>query len=711
MPSSGLSHLSSPDSSGSDSDSSSSSSSGGEETQNPPKISLTANPPTVTQNNQDHTQATQESYRADSQNDHSADAKNIHHSTDDVAQDDDDTEVNLLAQKLEADQARKRQGSGLSLENPDEFGGSLGAIDELKQFLTVSAEDASGGPVDPVFVNHDSHSQHATQMDSLVFEAAGIVGIEDELNEPRLDSVCNSTIHSAEGSLVLGNDVEDGELPSSPEAFTEPVETREVSTDSVAKIGEIYKSSEREKAIVESKKRKEKRSVQKKSDDESDVDQDGIRQKKRYKKKMKKSKYVEVAKEMNVRTEDSSSLKRQKHKKFKSEERALPSSVRAPTPSAVLPPPPSQHLARPSASAVTPESSVAKTVPSVHAVKPELAVTKCPQDPPLSSGRCPVAGLEQAGTAEGSPVVPLSPVADGSGGGAAVACPGKARRISLKDYKAKKELERQRRSQGSQEGSGSESNSGPTSQPASKEASPSPEPSKASDSPPPSAAETTLDTSEADDGVVAFKTIASEACTAAPAFETTTSVLEDSTSAAESTLSTFTAETILGTSAAETNLSTSAAETTTSASEASAEVNEMAVDELNSTSDALEMEPISDNEIEMANTADDVGNAEEAMALRDFDVLDELEESDNDTSKESGDESDSLAEDEVDQMLEEKVPNAADEATEDIEPHEKLKKLVLEERGGNLFDVLPLGWVAVTHNSGIPLYLHRYVAL
>ena len=391
---------SSADSSGSDSDSSSSSSSGGEETQNPPKISLTANPPPGTQNNQDHTQATQESYRADSQNDHSADAK-IHHSTDDVAQDDEneDTEVNLLAQKLEADQARKRQGSGLSLENPDEFGGSLGAIDELKQFLTVSAEDASGGPVDPVFVNHDSHSQHATQMDSLVFEAAGIVGIEDELNEPRLDSVCNSTIHSAEGSLVLGNDVEDGELPSSPEAFSEPVEAREVSNDSVVKIGEIYKSSEREKDIetVESKRRKEKRSVQKKSDDDSDVDQDGIRHKKRYKKKMKKSKQCEVAKELNVRTEDCSPLKRQKHKKFKSEERALPSS--APTPSTVLPPPPSpQHFSRPSASAATPESSVTKTVPSALAVTPEIAVNKSPQGPPLSSGVCPVAGQAAEGS-------------------------------------------------------------------------------------------------------------------------------------------------------------------------------------------------------------------------------------------------------------------------------------------------------------------------
>ena len=37
------------------------------------------------------------------------------------------------------------------------------------------------------------------------------------MNEPRLDSVCNSNIHSAEGSLVLGGDIEEGELPSSPE--------------------------------------------------------------------------------------------------------------------------------------------------------------------------------------------------------------------------------------------------------------------------------------------------------------------------------------------------------------------------------------------------------------------------------------------------------------------------------------------------------------
>jgi len=116
------------------------------------------------------------------------------------------------------------------------------------------------------------------------------------------------------------------------------------------------------------------------------------------------------------------------------------------------------------------------------------------------------------------------------------------------------------------------------------------------------------------------------------------------------------------------------------------------------------VEAVSDSEMLEENEGESSAGV---LTLRDFDVLDECEESENDTSKESGDESDSLAEDEVDQMLEEQVPKVAGEATEDIEPEEKLKKLVLEERGGNLFEVLPLGWVAVTHNSGIPLYLHR----
>ena len=70
-------------------------------------------------------------------------------------------------------------------------------------------------------------------------------------------------------------------------------------------------------------------------------------------------------------------------------------------------------------------------------------------------------------------------------------------------------------------------------------------------------------------------------------------------------------------------------------------------------------------------------------------------------------ESDSLAEDGVDQMLEEGVPVADNQTGDDIQPQEKLTKLVLEERGQNVFEKLPLGWVSVTHNSGMPLYLHK----
>ena len=31
----------------------------------------------------------------------------------------------------------------------------------------------------------------------------------------------------------------------------------------------------------------------------------------------------------------------------------------------------------------------------------------------------------------------------------------------------------------------------------------------------------------------------------------------------------------------------------------------------------------------------------------------------------------------------------------------------ITEKGRNPFEVLPEGWVAVTHNSGMPVYLHK----
>ena len=121
-------------------------------------------------------------------------------------------------------------------------------------------------------------------------------------------------------------------------------------------------------------------------------------------------------------------------------------------------------------------------------------------------------------------------------------------------------------------------------------------------------------------------------------------------------------------------------------------------------------------DVSQKDNTDDMKVEDAAGAdLQDFDILDEIEDgdSDNDISKDSDDDemdeddTDSLAEDEVDQMLEANVKNPDKQTKEDIVPQEKLRKLVLEERGQNVFEVLPQGWVSVTHNSGIPLYLHR----
>lgn len=102
---------------------------------------------------------------------------------------------------------------------------------------------------------------------------------------------------------------------------------------------------------------------------------------------------------------------------------------------------------------------------------------------------------------------------------------------------------------------------------------------------------------------------------------------------------------------------------------------------------------------EQSNIDEDSTSAD----LHNFDILDELDDADS----ENDEDSDSLAEDEIDQLLEANVKHPGRVALPDIEPESKLKKLVLEERGQNMFEVLPQGWVSVTHNSGIPLYLHR----
>ncbi|KAH8312359.1 hypothetical protein KR044_010411 [Drosophila immigrans] len=110
--------------------------------------------------------------------------------------------------------------------------------------------------------------------------------------------------------------------------------------------------------------------------------------------------------------------------------------------------------------------------------------------------------------------------------------------------------------------------------------------------------------------------------------------------------------------------------------------------------------------------------------LRQFQVLDEAseeDESDDNSDKQNGenyaddDEGDAEAGDydsdsdfddeEIEHLLDEKLP---DDLRESKRPkYEQRFKTVLDEKRHNHFEVLPEGWVQVTHNSGMPLFLHR----
>lgn len=101
--------------------------------------------------------------------------------------------------------------------------------------------------------------------------------------------------------------------------------------------------------------------------------------------------------------------------------------------------------------------------------------------------------------------------------------------------------------------------------------------------------------------------------------------------------------------------------------------------------------------------------------LRQFDVLDDLghhsDQDGTDCDSDSNDSMDSeVPDEEIEAMLDEGLPEefrAKRKERGDCMPYEEKEKLVLDEIGHNHFDVLPEGWVQVTHNSGMPLYLHK----
>ena len=62
---------------------------------------------------------------------------------------------------------------------------------------------------------------------------------------------------------------------------------------------------------------------------------------------------------------------------------------------------------------------------------------------------------------------------------------------------------------------------------------------------------------------------------------------------------------------------------------------------------------------------------------------------------------------EVYDLLEQDVVKTNESMEHVVLPEDKFIKLVLEDRGGGHFDVLPRGWIIVVHHSGMPVYLHK----
>lgn len=93
-----------------------------------------------------------------------------------------------------------------------------------------------------------------------------------------------------------------------------------------------------------------------------------------------------------------------------------------------------------------------------------------------------------------------------------------------------------------------------------------------------------------------------------------------------------------------------------------------------------------------------------------FHILDETEENgDSDNSFEFDSD---VPDDEIEKMLEEALESKKRTAAEagldsdNLALQEKTKTILIE-KGRNHFDVLPEGWIQVTHDSGMPLYLHK----
>lgn len=63
-------------------------------------------------------------------------------------------------------------------------------------------------------------------------------------------------------------------------------------------------------------------------------------------------------------------------------------------------------------------------------------------------------------------------------------------------------------------------------------------------------------------------------------------------------------------------------------------------------------------------------------------------------------------EEDIEQMLDAELPEELKNKKKE-QVYEERYKIVLDEKGRNHFEVLPEGWLQATHNSGMPIYLHK----
>ncbi|KPJ13315.1 Microprocessor complex subunit DGCR8 [Papilio machaon] len=102
---------------------------------------------------------------------------------------------------------------------------------------------------------------------------------------------------------------------------------------------------------------------------------------------------------------------------------------------------------------------------------------------------------------------------------------------------------------------------------------------------------------------------------------------------------------------------------------------------------------------------------EELERLQEYKVLDEVKSNDedsNDEDSESSEGKEDLPDEEIEKMLEEDLPDGFKRAPKPKEkPYVTRQKIVLQEKGVNHFEVLPLDWMMVRHYSGMPIYMHR----